>query len=95
MFVRITRGRFSPATGDDVQRIVEEQMMPVLRSLPGFQRYLGGSNQSAGTICAISLWSSEAEANFPRDVLAGSVPALTGIGVTLDPPEIYEITLDV
>jgi hypothetical protein len=95
MFVRITRGRFAPSTEDGVQRIVEEQLVPVMQRLPGFQRYLGCINRSAGTLCAVSFWDSEAEANFSRDVLKGAVPALMALGVTLEPAEIYETTVDV
>jgi hypothetical protein len=95
MYVRITRGRFNPATEDDVQRIVEEQVIPALQGLPGFQRYIGMANRSAGTICAVSFWDSDANANFGRDVLMDAVPALMQIGVSLEPAEVYEVTLDV
>lgn len=44
---------------------------------------------------AVSLWDTEAHANFSRDVLMGAVPALTALGVTLEPAEIYEVTVDV
>jgi hypothetical protein len=53
------------------------------------------ANRSAGTICAVSFWDSEANANFGRDVLTGAVPALMQIGVSLEPAEVYEVTLDV
>lgn len=43
MYVRISRGRFNPATEGDVQRVVEEQVVPAMQGLPGFQRYMGAS----------------------------------------------------
>jgi hypothetical protein len=77
-----------------MQRIVEQQIVPAMQALPGFHRYLGGVNRSNGTITAVSLWDTQAQANFSREVLMGAVPALTAIGVALEPAEIYEITLD-
>jgi hypothetical protein len=95
MYVRISRGRFNPATEGDVQRVVEEQVVPAMQRLPGLQRYMGGLNRSAGILSAVSLWDTEAHANFSRDVLMGAVPALTALGVTLEPAEIYEVTVDI
>jgi len=95
MYVRIARGRFNPGTESDVQRIVEEQMIPVMQALPGFQRYIGGVSGSTGMLTGVSLWDTEEHANFSRDVLMGAVPALQGIGVTLEPAEIYEALVDV
>ncbi len=95
MYVRISRGRFNRGTESDVQRVVEELVVPAVRALPGFQRYIGGVNRNAGIMIATSLWDSEAHASFSREALMGSVPALTALGVTLDPAEIYEITVDV
>jgi hypothetical protein len=94
MFMRMSRARFVPGTEDDVRRIVDEQLVPVMQSLPGFQRYLGLINRSAGTMCAVSFWDNEANANFSRDVLKGAVTAVMALGATLEPAEIYEIDVD-
>jgi hypothetical protein len=94
MYVRITRARFNPSSEADIQRIVEQQVIPAVQKLPGFQRYLGGVNRSTGMITAISLWDSEDQASFSRDAMISAVPALTALGVTFDPAEIYEVTAD-
>ncbi len=95
MYVRISRGRFNPATEHSVQQVVEGELIPAMHGLPGFEHYLGGVNRSMGTLCLVSLWDNEAHANFSRDVLRKAIPALTAIGVTLEPAEVYEVTLDV
>ena len=94
MYVRITRGRFNPSTEADIQRIVEEQVIPAIQKLPGFQRYLGGVNRSTGMITAVSLWDTEDQASFSRDAVISAVPALMALGVTFEPAETYEVTAD-
>jgi hypothetical protein len=94
MYVRITRGRFNPSSEADIQRIVEEQVIPALQKLPGFQRYFGGLNRRNGMITAVSLWDSEEQASFSRDAMISAVPALTALGVTFEPAEIYEVTAE-
>jgi hypothetical protein len=95
MYVRISRGRFSPATEHNLQQIVEGELMPAMHALPGFEHYVGGVNRSMGTLCLVSLWDNEAHANFSRDVLRKAIAALTAVGVSLEPAEIYDVTLDV
>jgi len=94
MYVRITRGRFNPSTEADIQRLVEEQVIPAMQKLPGFQRYLGGVNRSTGMLTAVSLWDTEDQASFSRDAMISAVPALMALGVTFEPAETYEITAD-
>jgi hypothetical protein len=95
MYVRITRGRFNPSTQADIQRIVDEQLSPALQKLPGFQRYIGGFNSSTGMLIAVSLWDSEEQASFSREAVLSAIPALTALGVTFEPAEAYEVTVDV
>jgi hypothetical protein len=94
MYVRITRGRFNPSTEADIQRLVEEQVIPAIQKLPGFQRYFGGVNRSAGMITAVSLWDTADQASFSRDAMISAVPALMALGVTFEPAETYEVTAD-
>jgi hypothetical protein len=94
MYVRITRGRFNPSTEADIQRIVEEQVIPAFQKLPGFQRYFGGVSRSTGMLTAISMWDTEEQAGFSRDALISAVPTLTALGVTFDPPETYEVIVE-
>ena len=94
MFLRITRGSYLPETEADVRQIVEELMIPALRGLPGFQHYYGGVNRSTGALVAVSVWDTEEHANFPREALAGTVPALVGKGVRLELAEIYDVLVD-
>jgi hypothetical protein len=94
MYVRITRGRFNLSTEADIQRIVEEQVIPALQKLPGFQRYIGGLNRSTGMLTAVSLWDTEEQASFSREAVISAIPALMALGVTFEPAETYEVTAD-
>jgi len=95
MYVRITRGRYNPATEPSVQQIVEGELLPAMRGLPGFEQHIGGANRGMGILCLVSFWDNEAHANFSRDVLRRAITALSAIGVTLEPVEVYEVILDV
>ena len=95
MFLRISRGRYVPTTEADVTRIVEEQLVPVMQALPGFQHYYGGVNRSASTLVAVSHWDTEENANFSREVIADAVTALMGQGVTLEAATVYEVLAEV
>jgi hypothetical protein len=92
MVVRITRGRFDPARIDDVQRVVDEELIPALRRFPGFLDYKGGVNRRTGQVVAITSWDTAEHANFARDAISEMVAALSALGVTLEPADIYEIT---
>lgn len=95
MYVRISRGKFNPAKEPGVQQIVEGELIPAMQGLPGFEQYVGGANRSLGTLCLVSFWDNEVHANFSRDVLQKAITALSAIGVTLEPVEVYEVILDV
>jgi hypothetical protein len=95
MYVRITRGRFAPATEPEVQRIVDEKIVPALRNLPGFLRYIGGFDRRAGLLCAMTLWDTEEHASFSRDMVMDGIFELMALNVALEVAEIYEITADV
>ena len=91
MYVRVTRGRVNGDKFDEVQRLIEDQLVPALKQLPGFQGYRGGINRSAATLIAISFWETE-EQTKALQAQRGRYEAL---GVEFEPAEIYEITVDV
>jgi hypothetical protein len=95
VYVRITRGRFDPATEEEVQRVAENQIASVFQRQPGFQRYIGGFNRSDGKLTVVSFWDTEEHAHFSRDILRDAIAILTAIGVTLEPAEVYEATVEI
>jgi hypothetical protein len=95
MYIRILRGRFNPTTEAEVLRVVETHVLPAMQHLPGFQRYLGGLNRHHDTLTVVTLWDTEAHADFSHEVMREVLPALTTLRVVLEPSEIYAITVDV
>ena len=89
MYVRVTRGRFNVDKIDEIQRLIEETLLPALKQLPGFQSYRGGFNRNAGTLVAISFWDTE-EQSQALQARRGPFEAL---GVEFEPAEIFEITV--
>jgi hypothetical protein len=92
MYVRVTRGRFNPETNADVQRLTEE-VADVARRLPGFQGYQGGLERGAGRLVAITTWDTAEHATALRDAIPETMAQLFGLGVQLEPAEIYQVTV--
>jgi heme-degrading monooxygenase HmoA len=92
VFVRVTRGCFSPDTQADVQRISEE-VAAAARRLPGFHGYQGGLDRGAGRLVAITTWDTMEHAAALRNSIPETVARLLGLGVQLEPAEIYQITV--
>ena len=93
MHLRITRGRFDPAAWDDLWRLGEEVLLPAMLRLPGLQSYQSGADRTSGVIVAVSTWETEEQARFSRDALGDILPQLQALGLQLEPPQIYEVTL--
>jgi hypothetical protein len=90
MYIRVTRGRFSPANTDDAVRIARDQLVPVLKQRPGFRSYQAGLNHEAGTLIAISAWDTREQAQA-AETARGPLEAL---GIRFEAPEIFEVTVE-
>ncbi len=90
MFVRVTHGRYDVANEAEIQRMVEERLIPAMKQLPGFQSYLGGVDRSTGKLFAISAWET-VEQSQAVDVHALRAPF--GSLIQFEPAEVYEITV--
>src|SRR5438552_2803830 len=96
MVIRIAHSHIDPARLAEVQgeivRIVEEEIIPTMRQLPGFQNYKGAVNRERGHLVSVSTWDSVEHANFESGGFRLGGGAVRALGVELDPPEVYEIT---
>ena len=90
MYLRLTRARFDPARAEQIIPIAGE-VRTAMRRLPGLQHNHQGIDRAAGTVAAVSVWDSEAHANFSREALGDPISGLRALGVQFEPPEIYEI----
>jgi len=94
MYVRVTHGQYDPAqTRADAVQAASEPVVEVIKSLPGFISYQGGLNRETGAIIAISTWQDEASATFPREALGDAIANLMSVGLRLEPPAFYEVTI--
>ena len=90
MYIRVTRGRFSPANTDEAVRLARDQLVPVLKQRPGFRRYHAGLNHDAGTLIAISEWDTREQAQ-EGEMARGPFEAL---GIRFEASEIFEVTVE-
>ena len=58
MHARLTRIEGSPDQLDEMARQFEQETLPQIRGLDGFQRYTLLGDRSSGTAIAITLWQS-------------------------------------
>lgn len=90
MYIRVTRGRFSPANSDDTVRIARDQLVPVLKQRPGFRSYHAGLNHDAGTLIAVSTWDTREQAQEAQTARG----PFESLGIRFEAPEIFEVTVE-
>jgi quinol monooxygenase YgiN len=92
-YLRLTRGRFEPATYDQLV-ILARDLAAAMRRLPGHRGFHGGIDRAAGTLVVVSTWDGAEHARFSRDALGDTLARSQALGVHLEPPEIYEVVPD-
>jgi quinol monooxygenase YgiN len=55
-----TQARLGTSAADQC-RMLENELLPLMRQQPGFRGYLGLADTVAGRVIGISLWESEAD----------------------------------
>ena len=88
MFVRVTHGRYDSANEAEIQRMVEERLIPAMKQLPGFQSYLGGVDRSTGKLFAMGVWETAEQSQA-----VNALRAPFGSLIQFEPAEVYEITV--
>jgi heme-degrading monooxygenase HmoA len=59
MFARVSTFEGDPEQVDELTRYAEEQVVPALRGLDGFNGVLGFADRQSGKVLAVTLWESE------------------------------------
>jgi hypothetical protein len=90
VYIRVTRGHFSPANTDETVTIARDQLVPTLKQRPGFRSYYAGLNHDAGTLIAISGWDTREQAQ-EAETARGPFEAL---GIRFEAAEIFEVTVE-
>jgi hypothetical protein len=95
MFLRITRTTGPAGLDADAVREIIADAAETLKQQPGFQRFVSGADEQAGTGAIVTLWETREDASFDRSIL-GSVPQrVADLGMTMAAPEVYEVSVEV
>lgn len=95
MYIRITTATFDLAKEQELQQIIDEQMIPAMRQLPGFVGYTGGIDRASGRAVSITTWDDMDHAQGLRAALGSVVGQFEALGARFDPPQIYEVVRQV
>ena len=95
MYIRNTTFTYDPAQEDKLLRVIDEQMLPAFRQLPGFVSYAAGFDRAAQRGVSIMVWDNLELAAGVRTMLVGIVQQLEAVGIRLDPAQIYELVRQV
>ena len=65
MFAQVVQGGTTPELRPQMDRIVNEMMMPALKEEPGFAGGLNLVDRQTGNGMMVMLWETEEQANLP------------------------------
>ena len=88
MYIRVTRASYNGVEEDKIQHMVDEQLVPALKKLPGFKHYEGGMNRDAKGFIAISTWDTLEQSQAVMAQRKG----FEALGVRFDASETFEAT---
>ena len=95
MYMRVIRSRWTDVTkiGSDEAKQLGPDLNSAVRRQPGNQSYTVGRDRASGPTIGASTWGTEQHARFSFDAL-GDIPSrLQALGVQVEPPEIFEVTI--
>ena len=93
MYVRITPTRITDLAREaEITRLAEEQLIPALRQVPGFQHYFATINRTGtGPSYTITVWETQAQADGLRDALGNVIGQFQALGVELEASQVQEV----
>lgn len=91
MYIRVTPLTYDLAKEDKVIQLGDEQLIPLLRQLPGFVSYTTGVDRANGRGVAISVWDNMDHAAGLRTTIGSLVQQFEAIGVHFEPAQVYEM----
>ena len=92
MYLRVTRGRFDPARYDEALPVARD-ISEAVKQMAGNAGIVQGMSRATGALVAVSTWDTEEHAGWSRDALGELGDRLRALGVLLEPPEVYEVTV--
>ena len=96
MYAAINTGQVQPEQVDEVERVVQEQLVPVLKTIPGLKRHYGMVDRSTGKVVTIIIYETEEAARSAgtseqnRQIVENLSPFL----VSQPQRDVYEVRLE-
>jgi heme-degrading monooxygenase HmoA len=95
MYVRVTTIEGSPDRMDDVTRHVQEQTLPQLQKMEGFEGFVALGDRQSGKVIGVAFWESEEALRATEGALSGvRSGAAEAAGGTLVSVEQYEVLVN-
>lgn len=95
MYMRVTPLRFFLSWEPEAERFTNEQIIPALRTAPGFRRYYVGVDRASGHGYSLTLWETREQAEGLRAVLGSQlIQGIQALGIRLGDPQILEVTAE-
>ena len=92
MYVRVNTIEGSPDKMDDVTRHIQEQTMPQLRQMEGFEGFVALGDRQSGKVLGVAFWESEealrATEGAVSSVRSGAAEAASGIVASVEEYEV-------
>jgi len=93
MYARVSTIEGSPDKVDDVTRQTQEQTLPQLRQMEGFQGFVALGDRQSGKMIGVSFWESEealrATDEAASSVRSGAAEAADGIVASVEEYEVF------
>ena len=92
MYARVNTIEGSPDRMDDATRHIQEQTMPQLRQMEGFEGFVALGDRQSGRVIGVAFWESEEALRATEEALSGvRSGAAEAAGGTLASVERYEV----
>jgi heme-degrading monooxygenase HmoA len=92
MYVRVNTIEGSPDRMDDVTRHIQEQTLPQLRQMDGFEGFVALGDRRSGKLLGVAFWESEEALRATEQALSSvRSGAAEAAGGTLASVEQYEV----
>ena len=92
MYARVNTIEGSPDRIDDATRHIQEQTMPQLRQMEGFQGFVALGDRNSGKVLGVAFWESEEALRATEQALSSvRSGAAEAAGGTLTGVEQYEV----
>jgi heme-degrading monooxygenase HmoA len=92
MHVRVTTIQGAPDKMDDAERHIQEQTLPQLQNMEGFQGFVALGDRQSGKVLGVAFWESEealrATEGAVSSVRSGAAEAADGIVASVEEYEV-------